>query len=64
MVTPENVHYNNHQEVLTARSLTLEQAYQDHPERFVKGVPTVQQVPTEVWINKPNTVVQKVQAVS
>ena len=64
MATPENVHYNNHQEVLTARSLTLAQAYQDHPGRFVKGVPTVQQVPTEVWINKPNTVVQKVHAVS
>jgi putative transposase len=64
MVTPENVHYNNHQEVLTARSLTLAQAYQDHPERFVKGVPTVQHVKTEVWINNPNTVEQKVQAVS
>lgn len=64
MVTPENVHYNNHQEVLAARSLTLEQAYQDHPERFVKGVPTVHQVPTKVWINKPNTVEQKVHAVS
>ena len=47
MVTPENVHYHNHQEVLTARSSTLTQAYQDHPERFVKGVPTVQQVPTK-----------------
>jgi len=64
MVTPENVHYNNHQDVLTARSLTLAQAYQDHPKRFVKGVPTVQQVPTEVWINKPNTVEQKVHTVS
>jgi putative transposase len=64
MVTPENVHYNTHQEVLNARSLTLVKAYQHHPERFVKGVPTVQQVPTEVWINKPNTVEQKVQAVS
>jgi putative transposase len=64
MATPENVHYNNHQEVLTARSLTLAQAYQDHPGRFVKGVPTVQQVPTEVWINKPYTVEQKVQALS
>ncbi len=41
MVTPENVHYNTHQEVLTARSLTLAQAYQDHPERFVKGVPMI-----------------------
>jgi len=64
MVTPENVHYNDHQQVLTARSLTLAQAYQDHPERFVKGVPSVRQVPTEVWINRPNTIEQKVQTVS
>ena len=64
MLTPENVHYNAHQKVLTARSLTLTQAYQDHPERFVKGVPTVQQVPTEVWINRPNTIEKKGQAVS
>jgi hypothetical protein len=30
-------------------------AYIDHPERFVKGVPSVEQVPKEVWINKPIT---------
>jgi putative transposase len=54
MVTPENVHYHTYQEVLTARSLTLAKAWQLHPERFVKGIPIVQQVPAEVWINKPN----------
>lgn len=64
MVTPENVHYNNHQQILTARSLTLEQAYQLHPERFVKGLSKVQQVPTEVWINKPNSIEQNLQVVS
>jgi len=64
MVTPENVHYNNHQEVLTARSLTLAQAYQDHPGRFVKGVPMVQKVPSEVWINKPIPKKQEVHTVS
>ena len=64
MVTPENVHYNAHQDVLTARSLILTRAFQNHPERFVKGVPTVQQVPTKVWINKPNTIEQNVHAVS
>jgi putative transposase len=63
MVTPENVHYNSHQDVLAARSLTLTQAYQDHPERFVKGIPTVLQVPTTVWINKPNIIDQTVQSV-
>jgi len=64
MVTPENVHYNDHQQVLTARSLTLAQAYQDHPERFVKGVPSVLKVPTEVWINRPIGIEKKGQAVS
>jgi putative transposase len=63
MVTPENVHYNSHQEVLAARSLTLSQAYQVHPERFVKGIPSVQQVPATVWINKPNTIDQNAQTV-
>lgn len=55
MVTPENVHYGTHQEILSARSMTLAQAYQHHPERFVKGIPKLQKVPIEVWINKPNT---------
>jgi putative transposase len=64
MVTPENVHYHTHQDVLNARSMTLSQAYQEHPERFVKGIPKVQTVPPEVWINKPNTKEQEVHAVS
>jgi len=53
MLTPDNVHYNQYESVLKARSITLVNAYLDHPERFVKGVPLVKQVPKEVWINKP-----------
>ena len=64
MVTPENVHYNSHQIVLNARLLTLVKAYQLHPERFVKGTPLVQKVPSEVWINKPITKKQEVHTVS
>lgn len=64
MVTPENVHYNTHQKILTDRALTLEMAYQVHPERFVKGMPKVLQVPTEVWINKPINIEQNVLVVS
>ncbi len=64
MVTPENVHYHTHQDVLNARFMTLEKAYQLHPERFVKGVPKVQNVPSEVWINKPNTKEQVANSVS
>jgi len=58
MLTPDNVHYHTHQKVLNTRSLTLEKAFQLHPERFVKGVPKVQSVPTKVWINKPNAIEQ------
>jgi len=64
MVTPENVHYNTHQIVLKARLLTLVKAYQLHPERFVKGTPLVQKVPSEVWINKPILNKQEVHTVS
>jgi len=53
MLTPDNVHYNQCEGILYARSVTLMNAYLDHPERFVKGVPSVEQVPKEVWINKP-----------
>jgi putative transposase len=53
MLTPDSVHYNQHAEILSARAITLMNAYLDHPERFVKGIPGVKQVPKEVWINKP-----------
>jgi len=33
--------------------VVLSQAYTDHPERFVRGVPTVPSLPEAVWINKP-----------
>lgn len=54
MLTPDNVHYNQHNEIICAREATLLKAYLDHPERFVKGVPMVRLVPKEVWINKPD----------
>jgi len=53
MLTPDNVHYNQGRAILNAREMILMKAYLDHPERFVKGVPSVEQVPKEVWINKP-----------
>jgi len=54
MVTPEQVHYGDHKQILDNRSIILVQAYYEHPERFVRGVPKVRQVPEKVWINKPN----------
>jgi len=64
MVTPENVHYNNHQEVLNDRARTLAAAWLRHPERFVKGMPAVRKVPSEVWINNPNSICEKCYEVS
>ena len=55
MLTPAMVHYNLHEPVLRQRSDRLVRAYAEHPERFVRGIPQVKSLPTEVWINKPTT---------
>jgi putative transposase len=54
MLTPHSVHYDTYEECLVKRSTTLVGAYMEHPERFVRGVPSVTPLPNEVWINKPN----------
>ena len=64
MLTPHQVHYAQYQHVLTARSAALKAAYLKHPERFVKGVPTVHGLPSEVWINRPIVKEQLLQPVS
>ncbi|MEA5599176.1 DDE-type integrase/transposase/recombinase, partial [Rivularia sp. UHCC 0363] len=35
------------------RAAVLNQAYESHPERFVRGLPQPPAVPSEVWINPP-----------
>jgi putative transposase len=64
MLTPADVHYNRADEILRRRQEVLEKAFQAHPERFVKGVPLVAQVPKAVWINKPREPVFQEQTVS
>lgn len=51
--TPNMVHYGKANDFSKIRQQTLDAAYANHPERFVKGRPTPIAVPTEVWINKP-----------
>lgn len=53
LLTPADVHYGRGDEKLAQRQVVLQQAYQNHPERFVKGRPTPAQVPDAVWINQP-----------
>lgn len=53
LLTPADVHYGRAQAMLQARQAVLDRAYAAHPERFVKGAPTVSPLPTAVWINPP-----------
>ena len=53
LMPPSVVHYGQAEAVRQARGEVLSVAYQAHPERFVRGLPQVPQVPDAVWINKP-----------
>lgn len=56
LLPPAVVHYGQAPTVLRARQQVLHQAYVAHPERFVKGPPTLATLPQEVWINRPQPV--------
>ena len=56
LLTPAVVHYGQAASVLRARHAIRQQAYAAHPERFVKGPPTLLSLPPEVWINRPQPV--------
>jgi len=53
LLTPATVHYGQAQRVTQQRQETLLDAYESHPERFVRGKPKAPEYPEEVWINKP-----------
>jgi putative transposase len=53
MLTPSMLHHGEADQVLARRDATLARAYQEHPERFVKGQPMAKRPPAEAWINKP-----------
>ncbi len=52
-MTPEAVHFGRVDAVNEIRAFTLAAAYAAHPERFVRKPLAPPQVPTAVWINKP-----------
>lgn len=56
LLTPEVMHHGLAQQVYSARSKTLQTAYELHPERFVKRIPVPPLVPDAAWINKPKLV--------
>jgi putative transposase len=53
LLTPEVVHYGKAKPVIAARQQVLLAAYQEHPERFPRGVPQAAELPEAVWINRP-----------
>jgi putative transposase len=53
LLTPADVHYGRAEGKLAQRRLVLHQAFDAHPERFVKGRPHPTQLPAAVWINQP-----------
>ena len=52
-VTPEEMHYGRAEELRKARQFVLNQAHQQHPERFVNKAPRAPELPEAVWINPP-----------
>jgi putative transposase len=52
LMTPATVHHGQAEAVRQQRQQVLLVAYAAHPERFVRGVPTPPELPSEVWINE------------
>ena len=53
LMSPAMVHYGKAEQVSSQRQVVLASAYDDHPERFVRGLPTPPSLPEAAWINKP-----------
>jgi len=55
LMTPAAVHHGRAAELRAQRARVLETAYAATPERFVRRPPTPPELPTAVWINKPDS---------
>ena len=53
LLTPAQVHTGQAAHVIQQRNQVLHDAYQRHPERFVRGMPNHPALPPKVWINPP-----------
>jgi putative transposase len=47
------VHYGRAEAIREQRGVVLLDAYAEHPERFVRKIPTPPALPTVAWINQP-----------
>lgn len=53
LMTPATVHYGRATDCNRERQQVLSIAYEQHPERFVRGLPSPIELPTAAWINPP-----------
>ena len=51
--TPADVHYGRAEAIRDRRGVVLLDAYAEHPERFVRKIPTPPALPVAAWINQP-----------
>ena len=56
LMPPAIVHFGQAQFLYDQRQQVLQAAYDAHPERFVRGVPTPPELPSAVWINRPQVI--------
>ncbi len=55
LMTPTAVQHGKVEAINHVRKAALSQAFKQHPERFVRGVPQPPAVPEAAWINQPKT---------
>jgi transposase InsO family protein len=55
LMTPNQIHYGQADDIIAARQIVLDSAYQTHANRFVHNPPHPPEKPTAVWINPPTT---------
>jgi putative transposase len=55
LMTPESIHYGLAERLNEKRSIVLRAAFQKNPQRFKGKIPQPPEIPTAVWINKPES---------
>ena len=53
LMTPDQVHYGQAEQVNDARQKILDRAFETNPERFVRMPPSPPRKPIAAWINPP-----------
>jgi putative transposase len=55
LMTPESIHYGFAPRIIENRSIVLRAAFEKNPQRFKGKLPQPPELPTAVWINKPES---------